>query len=218
MKRYLRPRYLIVALAWMAMLFSPEISQAQIQIGDDLSGIDYNRPTEYEIGGLTIEGTQYVDQTVLAVISGLRVGETIKVPGDNIATAIHNIWEQGMFEDVAINATSIVGDKIFLQIIVKERPRVSRFSFDGVKKSEADDIRSKINLSRGDVATDHLYTKTKRIIEDYYFEKGYANAEIDIEQKADTTRENYVDMLIKVKKGPKVRIGAINIVGNEHLT
>lgn len=218
MNKYLHFRYLLVIFAWIVLLFSPRMSHAQIQIGDDLSGIDYSRPMEYEIGGLTIEGTQYVDQTVLAVISGLRVGETVKVPGDKVASAIRNIWEQGMFEDVAINATSIVGDKIFFQIVVKERPRVSKFSFEGIKKSEADDIRNKINLSRGDVATDHLYTKTKRIIEDYYYEKGYANAQIDIEQKADTARENYVDMLIKVDKGPKVKIGVINITGNENLT
>ena len=193
-------------------------AKAQIQVGDDLSEVDYGRPKEYEIAGITVEGTQNVDKNALMMISGLRVGNTVKVPGNDFSQAIKKIWEQGMFEDVAINATDFVGDKVFLEIVIRERPRVSKFSFKGVKKTEADEIRNKINLSRGDVATDHLLTKTRRIIEDYYYEKGYLNADIDIEQVADTTRNGYVDMVINIDKGHKVKIGKINFIGNENLS
>ena len=193
-------------------------AKAQIQVGDDLSEVDYGRPKEYEIAGITVEGAQNVDKNALMMISGLRVGNTVKVPGNDFSQAIKKIWEQGMFEDVAINATDFVGDKVFLEIVIRERPRVSKFSFKGVKKTEADEIRNKINLSRGDVATDHLLTKTRRIIEDYYYEKGYLNADIDIEQVADTTRNGYVDMVINIDKGHKVKIGKINFIGNENLS
>lgn len=193
-------------------------AMAQIKIGDDLSDIDYTNPKKYEIAGITVEGTKFVDPNVLAMLAGLRVGSEITVPGDDISTAIRKIWEQGMFEDVEVNATNIVGGKIFLQIVVQERPRVSRFSFEGIKKSEADDIRNKINLSRGDIATSHLETKTQRIIEDFYADKGYYNAIVTITQIPDTTRENYVDLLINVDKGKKVKIGQINLIGNENLS
>ena len=193
-------------------------AMAQIKIGDDLSDIDYNNPQKYEIAGVTVEGTSYVDKNVLAMLAGLRVGNEITIPGDDISTAIRKIWEQGMFEDVEVNATNIVGDKIFLQIIVQERPRVSKFSFNGIKKSEADDIRNKINLSRGDIATNHLETKTRRIIEDFYAEKGYYNAKVDIQQVPDTTKDHYVDLVIDIDKGKKVKIGEINITGNEGLS
>ncbi len=132
------------------------IASAQVKIGDDLSDIDYTNPQKYEIAGITVEGTRYVDANVLSMLSGLRVGQEVTVPGDDIAMAIRKVWEQGMFEDVAINATNIVGGKIFLQIVVQERPRVSKFSFEGIKKSESDDIRNKSNLWRGDIATSHL--------------------------------------------------------------
>ena len=202
----------------IGLLITGFIASAQIKIGDDLSDIDYNNPKKYEIAGITVEGTQYVDPNVLSMLSGLRVGTEITVPGDDISTAIRKIWEQGMFEDVAINATNMVGGKIFLQIVVQERPRVSKFSFEGIKKSEADDIRNKINLSRGDIATNHLEVKTRRIIEDFYAEKGYYNAVVDITQVPDSTREHYVDLLINVDKGKKVKIGKINLFGNENLS
>ena len=191
---------------------------AQIQVGDDLSDVDYAHPQEYEIGGITVEGAKYVDASMLSLITGLRVGQTVKIPSDDIAQAIRKIWEQGMFEDVSINATSFVGNKVFLQIAIKEKPRVSKFSLKGIKKSEADEIRNKINLSRGDVATNHLVTKTKRIIEDYYYGKGYLNVDIDIQQVADSARESYVNMIINVDKGEKVKIGKINVIGNENLS
>ena len=217
MKRPIRIKLFLFLLGFGALLFA-NTAQAQIKIGDDLSDIDYSDPKQYEIAGITVEGTSYVDKNVLAAIAGLRIGDEITIPGDDIAIAIRKIWEQGMFEDVAVNATNIVGDKIFLQIVVQERSRVSKFSFNGVKKSEADDIRNKINLTRGDVATNHLETKTKRIIEDYYADKGYYNAEVTIRQVPDTTKDHYVDLVIDVDKGKKVKIGKINIIGNEGLT
>lgn len=212
----MRLRY-IPLLLLMTLLGFGSAAFAQIQIGDDLSEIDYSSPREYEIGGIVVDGAKYVDGSMLSMIADLRVGNTIKIPGDDISRAIRKIWEQGLFEDVSINATNFVGNKVFLQICIKERPRVSKFSFKGIKKSEADDIRNKINLSRGDIATDHLLTKTTRIIEGYYFEKGYNNVDIDIQQVADTARENYIDMQIYINKGPKVKIGKINVIGNEHL-
>ena len=205
-------------LFFVALLGFGSSTFAQIQIGDDLSEIDYARPQKYEIGGIVVEGAKYVDASMLSLIANLRVGETISIPGDEISSGIKKIWEQGLFEDVAINATDFVGNKVFLQIAIKEKPRVSKFSFKGIKKSEADDIRNKINLSRGDIATDHLLTKTTRIIEDFYYDKGYLNVDIDIEQKADTARENYVDMVINIDKGKKVKIGKINVNGNENFT
>ena len=214
----MRLRYLPITLFLLAFLGFGSSAFAQIQIGDDLSEIDYSRPQKYEIGGIVVDGAKYVDATMLSLIANLKVGETISIPGDEISTGIKKIWEQGLFEDVAINATDFVGNKVFLQIVIKEKPRVSRFSFTGIKKSEADDIRNKINVSRGDIATDHLLTKTTRIIEDYYYDKGFYNVDIDIEQKADTTRENYIDMVINVDKGPKVKIAHINVIGNENLS
>ena len=213
----MRLRYLSIMLFFAILLGLEKSAFAQIQIGDDLSEINYSRPQKYEIGGIVVEGAKYVDATMLSMIADLRVGETISIPGDEISSGIRKIWEQGLFEDVAINATDFVGNKVFLQIVIKEKPRVSKFSFKGIKKSEADDIRNKINLSRGDIATEHLLTKTTRIIEDFYYDKGYHNVNIDIQQVADTARENYIDMLINIDKGPKVKIGKINIIGNENL-
>ena len=209
--------FAIALLCW-SFLMTGFVAKAQIQVGNDLSEIDYSFPREYEIGGITVTGVQYVDPAVVVMLSGLHVGMTVKVPGDKITQAIKNLWEQGLFEDIQITQTQRVGGKIFLNIDMKERPRISKFSFKGVKKSEAEELRKKINITRGDVATEHTFTKTSGIIKNYYADKGYLNTEVKMTPVPDTTMENYVTVIINVDKKSKVRIGEIVVNGNEVLT
>ncbi len=211
-------KLLYVVLMIAGLLTSENTLLAQISIGSDLSPFDYARPKEYEIGGVKVTGIKYLDENVIIMLSGLTVGDKIKVPGDKITEAIRKLWDQGLFEDVGISASNIQGGLIFLSIDLKERPRVSKFSFEGLRKTEADDIRTKINLSRGDIANDHLFVKTRTIIQKHFAEKGFLNTEVEIEQLPDASRENYVDLNIKVNKNSKVKIREISIEGNEELS
>ena len=215
LKRY---KIFAIVLTFSLMLMTGYVANAQIQVGNDLSEVDYSFPREYEIGGITVTGVEYVDPAVVTMLSGLSVGMRIKVPGDKISDAIRRLWEQGLFEDIQITYTQKVAGKIFLNIDMKERPRISKFSLKGFKKSEAEEIRKKINLTRGDVATEHTFNKTKSIIHDYYAKKGYLNAEVKITEVPDTTAVNYVNLVISLDKNSKVKIGEIVVNGNEVLT
>ena len=143
------------------ILFPVVVLQAQISINSDLSKIDYSHPKEYTLGGITVSGVKYLDKNVILMLSDLEVGKKIKVPGDDITTAIRNLWDQGLFDNITITATKIEGNTIFLDIFLKERPRLNKFSFSGIRKTEADDIRKKINLTRGDVITTNLKKRKK---------------------------------------------------------
>ena len=195
-----------------------QLAIAQIGIGDDRSKIDYERPSEYIIGGITVSGVEQLDRNVIIMLSELDLGTKIKIPGDKITSAIRKLWSQGLFENVSITATDIQANKIFLNIELKERPRLSKFSFNGIRKAEADDLREKINLSRGDVITDHLIIRTTNIIKDHYASKGYLNSDITIQEKADSKVDNFEDLIINIKKNKKVKISIINIYGNEDVT
>jgi len=190
---------------------------SQITLTDDLSEINYVSPKEYEIGGITISGVQYLDNNVLVTLSGLTVGDTIKIPGEKITKAIESLWKQGLFEDIKISASKIQGNLIFLDIYLKERPRLSKFSFSGVKKSETDKLREEIKLTRGDVVTDNVMITTKNIVQKFFVDKGYLFATADVSKKKDTTASNSVDLNIDVKKNGKVKINKINISGNKSI-
>ena len=126
----------IILLLTITILI-PLFTLAQEQTNSQLSQVDYAKPKEYVIGGVTISGIKYLDQNVLIHLSGLKTGNTISIPGDDITKAIKKLWSHGLFGDVEITATKIVDDKIFLDINLKERPRLSKFLFNGVSKAEA---------------------------------------------------------------------------------
>ncbi len=201
-----------------ALLLLPLFTTAQIRLGDDLSEIDYSSPREYIIGGVTVTGVQYLDHNVLIMISGLQVADRIEVPGDKIRKAIEKLWAQGLFENVSISATRFSDDLIFLNINLQERPRLNRFSFKGVKKAEADDLREKIKLIKGDVVTDNVLIRTSNIIKKHFIDKGFLNTEVEITQVTDSVKANEVSLVINVDKNAKVRIDQINFIGNSNLS
>ncbi|MCS7074359.1 MAG: outer membrane protein assembly factor BamA, partial [Bacteroidia bacterium] len=108
---------------------------------------------KYILSGISVEGAQYSDKNSIILLSGLTIGKSISVPGEEIADAIQKLWKQNIFSDIAIEPENIVGDKVFLVIKVTERPRISRYSFTGISKGNADDLRDKINFVRGTIFT-----------------------------------------------------------------
>ena len=188
---------------------------AQINLGE-LEELDYANPKKYEIGGITVTGVKYLDNSVLTTLSGLTVGDKISVPGEEIANAIRNLWKQGLFENVVISATDIQGEMIFLNIDLKERPRMSTFSFGGIKKAEADNLREEIKIATGDVVTDNMLIRTSNTIKNYFIKKGFLDTDVKISQEEDSVRKNHVRLLIQINKKEKVKISHININGNQH--
>lgn len=174
----------------------------------------YEKPKEYEIAGVTISGAGSLDNSVLLSLAGLYVGDKIKVPGDATASAIKNLWKEGFFEDVKIVATKIQGKNIFLEIQVKERPRLSKFSFKGLKKGEIDDLKEKLKLNRGKVVTENLLVTTQNTTLEFLKDKGYVNAVTEVLRKPDSTLANSVILFIHVNKGPKIKIGEVEFSGN----
>jgi outer membrane protein insertion porin family len=203
-------------LLLLLLITSPAVV-AQVSLGDKPSA-DYSSPKEYYLGGVTVSGIKYLDGNVLIMLSGLSVGEQLKIPGDRITTAVRKLWDQGLFEDIQITISKIVDNQVFLDIALKERPRLSKFQLNGVKKSEADDIRQKIRLVKGDYVTDNLLIKTSNIIKKFYNDKGFLNAEVELKPVKDSTSANDVTLYINIDKNTKVKVYSINIHGNVNLT
>lgn len=118
---------------------------------DTLPLMDYATPKEYKIGSIEIEGTQYLDKTVLKTLSGLRQGDDIKIPGEDIQKAIKALWRQKLFTDVRIEVDKIVDNEVFLIIRVQELPRIGSKpkAPKSLKNSEWEDILKKIDVSPG---------------------------------------------------------------------
>ena len=155
-----------------------------------------NNPQKYTIGGFNLSGAENLEPEIIIGLSGLSVGDVISVPGDEVTTAIKRFWKHGLFEDVSITADSIIGNKIFIGISLKQRPRVSQLNFNGIKKSEREDLELKIGIIKGNQITPDIIDRAKKIITNYYDSKGFKNAEIDVVQRPDikVCRERAVEL------------------------
>lgn len=191
---------------------------AQDDLKNQLTKIDYSEPKEYEIGGVTVSGVQYLDQNVLLYLTGLEIGQKINIPGDEITNAIKKLWDQGLFSDVKISLTKVINDRAFIDIYLQERPRLSRFSFTGIKKSEADDIRDLIKLVKGTQVTENTLLSAEKSITDYFTDKGFRNVEIDIVQEEDTLLANSVILIFNVNKNQRIKIENIVFIGNDSIS
>lgn len=177
--------------------------------------IDYQAPKSYTLQGITVEGCEYYDKNSVILKSDLEIGDQINVPGPQITDAIKNLWKENIFSDISIDIDNIVGDKLFLLIQVQELPRISRYTFDGITKSQADDLREKIQFVRGTRWTEEKAKRAERVVRNYFTEKGFYNATIDIETSEDELMSNGMAIKIKIDKGPRIKINEIKFIGNQ---
>jgi outer membrane protein insertion porin family len=191
-----------------------KISWSQISLGER-TVMDYTSPVEYTIGGITVTGTEYLDKSVLVMLAGLNIGEKVTIPGEDISKSIRKLWDQGLFEDIGIYITDIQGENVFLELRLKERPRLTKYSLKGINKTEADNLRDKLNITRGDVVTESMLMKARHQIMVHYREKGYLDAEVEIKQIPDTSRANNVILDFEINKNNRVKINKIHVHGNQ---
>ncbi len=177
---------------------------------------DYLSPVDYIIDGITVSGIRFLDTNALIGISGLRIGKEISVPGEAITSAVKKLWEQGLFSDIRITTTKIDGNKIYLDIFLQERPRLSSLKFTGLRTSESEDLIKKISLPNGSQVTAYVLNNTEKIIKDHFVEKGFLNTKVTFIQKDDPAQPNNVTLTINVDKKEKVRIADIKFIGNEN--
>lgn len=188
------------------------------QVSSIGKSVDYSRPGTYRVAGITVIGAEYTDVQAIKLFAGIQTGEDITVPGEEVSTAIRNLWRQQLFADVAIYASEIRGKDIYLVIEVKEMPRLGRYTFPGLPRSEREKLREKVDLIRGRIVNENLVTTTRSKIIEYYVDKGYYNAKVDVTTEPYETVENSVTLVINVDKGSRIKISDINIIGANELS
>lgn len=206
-------KVLIIAL----VLGSSIMSQAQDKIV--YPDINYaGTPRTLVIGGINVTGVEGYEDYMLSGISGLTVGQTITVPGNEVTNAVKRYWKHGLFSDVSIGADSIVGNKIYLNIYLQTLPRVSEINYIGLKKSEREDMEAKLGLLKGGQVTPNILSRAKFLAKKYFDDKGFNNADISIMQRDDVTNKNSVILDVVVDKKQKMRVRDIIIDNNRALT
>ena len=205
----------IVYIAFLLMMAAPMWAQ---QSGKNVV-VDYNSPKKYIVGGVSVEGREHVSEQQILQIAGLQEGMEVPVPSDDLSSIVKRLWLQRMFEDVTLAIDSIAPsrDTAFFKISVIERPRVSRWTFSGVKSGEEKELRERLNFRRGSEFSEYVAKTATDIIKRYYKEKGFLNVAVDVNTKRDTMVRSAIRVQFAVDRGEKVKIKTITFKGADHV-
>ena len=176
-----------------------------------------SEPRLYYIRKINIHGVQYLNADMLKSSAGLIEGDSIYLPSSFISNAISRLWSQRFFSDVKIGA-DIEGDSLDLEVFLKERPRVNNWAFEGIPRGKKTDLLEKLKLRRGGELSDYVIDKNRKLIKEYWSEKGFRNAEVDVRIENDTVRPQMVNVTFVIDRKDKVKIGQINFIGNTEFT
>lgn len=214
-------RRLIAAISIAVAMLMPSTASAQNAATDTVYAPDiiYSPiPKVYEIAGISVTGVPDVEDYVIIGYSGLAVGEKIEIPGEAITTAVKRFYKQGLYSKVEINLEKTVGDKAWLQIALKQQPRMAELRFEGVKGGEKKDLLERLNVEKGQQLTPNIVARIVQVVKQFYSDKGFKNVVVTSSQQPDLSQENYDFLTVKVDRQNKVKVHKIYLNGNQVLS
>ena len=206
-------RYIVALFLLLAACLPLKAQEGAVEV-------DYNHPRKYFVGGVDVEGNTYFSADQIIQLTGMRKGMEITVPGEDVSSIVRRLWLQRYFEDVSleIDHLSEKGDSAYFKIVIKERPRVSRWTFSGVKSGDKKELQDRLSLRRGGEFSEYVEKTSADIIKRYYAEKGFLNATVAAEVQKDSIIKNAIRVNFAVDRGERVRIKDINFIGNDNVS
>ncbi|HEY5692188.1 MAG TPA: POTRA domain-containing protein [Cyclobacteriaceae bacterium] len=209
-------------LAFLLVFFSVDISFAQFRRSRDQestlgNSLNYANPVEYTIGGIEVTGLNILDKSAMISLTGLKVGDKVKLPGEKISGAIRKLWKHGLVGDATILVDRIEGSNVFLTIELAERPRLNDFYFTGISRSRQSALKEDLTLIRGKIVNDAMIRNTELSVKKFFFKKGFLNTEVKVVQESDTLNRGGVKIRIDIDLNSKVRVHDVIFTGNKEM-
>ena len=172
-------------------------------------------PKKYEIAGIKVSGNGNYEDYIVIGYSGLKVGDIIEVPGNDITMAIKRLMRLGLFAQAQAKVEKIAGNKVWLELALRIQPRISEIKYTGLKKNEKEELQERLQLMKGNQINQNIINRATKIIEKYFDDKGFNNAEVKIDLQEDISKQNEMIVNINIDKHKKVKVHKIHIEGNE---
>jgi outer membrane protein insertion porin family len=181
----------------------------------DQTTLNYASPQEFIIGGIEVTGLNVLDKNAMISLTGLKIGDKVKIPGDAISGAIRKLWKHGLIGDATIVVQKIEEGKVFLEVKLAERPRLTDFYFVGISKGRQSTLKEDLSLIKGKIVNDAMVRNAELSVKKHFVKKGFLNTIVKILPEYDTLNRGGVRLKIDVDLKSKVRINEIRFEGNE---
>ena len=175
----------------------------------------YDKGKFYKLGEISVTGIKSFSPQTVVAYTGLKKGQRIQIPGEEISTTINKLWKLELFSDIEFFITKIEGEVVDLELYIQELPTLSEYTIKGIKKGKIETIVKDTDIKKGKKLSKNFLATTKNYIENKFKKEGFLNAKVTIDTKADTTDVNNQKMLVSVDRGDRVKVRSISFEGNE---
>ena len=169
----------------------------------------------YELDSLTVSGIKTFNEQTVISYSGLRKGQKIKVPGEEISSVINKLWGLELFSDINVFVTNVENNKISLDIEIEELPTLTDVKINGLKKGNTETLIKDTELTKGKKLSESFLTNTKNYITNKYKKEGFLDTKVNLNTIKDTVGANSYKMVVNIDKGQRIKIKKIDFNGNE---
>jgi outer membrane protein insertion porin family len=175
----------------------------------------YDKGKFYKLGEINVTGVKSFSPQTVVAYTGLKKGQRIQIPGEEISATINKLWKLELFSDIEFFITNIEGEVVDLELYIQELPTLSDYTIKGIKKGKIETIVKDTDIKKGKKLSKNFLSTTKNYIENKYKKEGFLNTKVTIDTKADTTAVNNQKMLVSVDRGDRVKVRSITFKGNE---
>lgn len=182
------------------------------------NSLNYASPSEYTIAGIDVVGLNVLDKNAMISLTGLKIGDKIKIPGSGTSNAIRKLWKHGLVGDVTISVDKIEDSNVYLVVRLTERPRLTDFYFKGISQSKQSSLKEDLSLIRGKIVTDAMIRNAESSVKKHFVKKGFLNTTVKITKERDTLNRGGVRLRVDVDLQAKVKVNKISFDGNKDVS
>ena len=175
----------------------------------------FDKGKVYTLGEINVTGVKSFSPQTVVAYTGLRTGQQIQIPGEEISATINKLWKLELFSDIEFFITKIDGDVADLELYIQELPTLSDYTIKGIKKGKVESIVKDTDIKKGKKLSKNFLSTTKNYIENKYKKDGFLNAKVTIDTKPDTTGVNNQKLLVSLDRGDRVKVRSVTFEGNE---
>ncbi|MDG2491530.1 MAG: POTRA domain-containing protein [Flavobacteriaceae bacterium] len=206
----LKPSYKNSVLLFIILVFT---LGAKTLSGQTNAPTNYNNSKKYTIDSIKVTGLKSYNSKTVISYSGLRKGQVIQVPGEEISSVIQKLWNLELFSDINFYIAEVNGNLLTLEIEIEELPTLSEVKIIGIKNKKAESLIKDTELTKGKKLSESFLTNTKNYIVNKYRKEGYLNTKVTLNTIPDSTAQNVLKMVVNVDRGDRVKIKTIDFEG-----
>ena len=110
---------------------------------------DFVKGKSYVIDTIKVKGLKSFNAQTVISYSGLRKGQEISVPGEEVSEIINKLWNLELFSDINFYVTRAEGKSIDLEIEIEELPTLTDVKVKGLKKGKIDILDLQLRYKGG---------------------------------------------------------------------